>query len=66
MQSKVEICGVNTAKLPVLKSAETRRLLERAREGDNDARQELISGNLRLVLSVIQKFSGRGESMDDL
>ena len=66
MQSKVEICGVNTAKLPVLKSAETRKLLEQARQGDEAARQELINGNLRLVLSVIQKFSGRGESMDDL
>ena len=66
MQSKVEICGVNTAKLPVLKSAETRRLLQLAREGDENARQELINGNLRLVLSVIQKFTGRGESMDDL
>lgn len=66
MQSKVEICGVNTAKLPVLKSAETKRLLEKARQGDAAARQELINGNLRLVLSVIQKFSGRGESMDDL
>ena len=66
MQSKVEICGVNTAKLPVLKSAETKRLLQLAREGDDKARQELINGNLRLVLSVIQKFTGRGESMDDL
>ena len=64
--NKVEICGVNTAKLPVLKSAETRKLLEQARKGDEAARQELINGNLRLVLSVIQKFSGRGESMDDL
>ena len=66
IQGKVEICGVNTARLPVLKSAETRALLERARGGDKTAREELISGNLRLVLSVIQKFSGRGESMDDL
>ena len=66
MQSKVEICGVDTAKLPVLKSAQTRKLLEQARQGDDLARQELINGNLRLVLSVIQKFSGRGESMDDL
>lgn len=66
MQSKVEICGVNTAKLPVLKAADTRRLLEKARQGDDNARQELINGNLRLVLSVIQKFAGRGESMDDL
>ena len=66
MQGKVEICGVNTAKLPVLKAAEMRALLEKARSGDTDARQALIAGNLRLVLSVIQKFSGRGESMDDL
>ena len=66
MQGKVEICGVNTAKLPVLKAAETRALLEKARSGDREARQALIAGNLRLVLSVIQKFSGRGESMDDL
>ena len=61
MQGKVEICGVNTAKLPVLKAAETRELLEKARAGDKEARQAL-----RLVLSVIQKFTGRGESMDDL
>ena len=66
MQGKVEICGVNTAKLPVLKAAETRTLLEKARGGDCEARQALIAGNLRLVLSVIQKFTGRGESMDDL
>ena len=66
MQGKVEICGVNTAQLPVLKSAETRRLLERARAGDRAAREQLISGNLRLVLSVVQKFANRGESMDDL
>ena len=66
MQGKVEICGVNTAKLPVLKAAETRALLERARAGDRGAREKLIAGNLRLVLSVIQKFTGRGESMDDL
>ena len=61
-----EICGVNTAQLPVLKSAETRALLEQARAGDKAAREKLISGNLRLVLSVVQKFAGRGESMDDL
>ena len=66
MQGKVEICGVNTAALPVLKAAETRALLERAREGDGSAREKLISGNLRLVLSVVQRFAGRGESMDDL
>ena len=66
MPGKVEICGVNTAQLPVLKSAETRSLLEKARGGDKGAREALISGNLRLVLSVVQKFAGRGESMDDL
>lgn len=66
MQGKVEICGVNTAKLPVLKNAQTLELLRRAQNGDSRARDELISGNLRLVLSVIQKFAGRGESMDDL
>lgn len=66
MQGKVEICGVNTARLPVLKGAETRALLEKAHAGDQSAREELISGNLRLVLSVVQKFAGRGESMDDL
>ena len=61
MQGKVEICGVNTAKLPVLKNARTLELIGRAQSGDRAARDELISGNLRLVLSVIQKFSGRGE-----
>ncbi len=66
MQQKVEICGVNTANLPVLKGKETRKLLEKARGGDEDARQQLIQGNLRLVLSVVQKFAGRGECMDDL
>lgn len=66
MQAKVEICGVNTAKLPVLKAAETRTLMERAQAGDKEAREQLIAGNLRLVLSVVQKFAGRGESMDDL
>ena len=66
MQGKVEICGVNTAKLKVLKNEETMELLRRAREGDEQAREELICGNLRLVLSVIQKFIGRGENADDL
>ena len=66
IQGKVEICGVNTAELPVLKSAQTRELLEKARSGDRAAREKLIAGNLRLVLSVVQKFAGRGESMDDL
>ena len=66
MQGKVEIAGVNTAKLKVLKSSETMELLRRSKAGDTQARQELIEGNLRLVLSVIQRFAGRGESVDDL
>ena len=66
MQSKVEICGVNTAKLKVLKNSETIALLKRTKEGDMEARQTLIEGNLRLVLSVIQKFTSRGENADDL
>lgn len=66
MLNKVELCGVNTAKLRVLKSNETRELLLRAKEGDMSAREELIAGNLRLVLSVIQRFSSRGENADDL
>ena len=57
---------MNTATLPVLKSAETRALLEKSRAGDKAAREQLISGNLRLVLSVVQRFANRGESMDDL
>ena len=66
MQGKVEIAGVNTAKLKVLKSEETMELLRRAKDGDEEARSQLIEGNLRLVLSVIQRFNGRGESVDDL
>ena len=66
MQGKVEICGVNTSKLKVLSQKEMEQLLRRSRGGDEAARQELIEGNLRLVLSVIQRFSGRGESADDL
>ncbi len=66
MQGKVEICGVNTAKLKVLKNEETAELLKRTKQGDMKAREELIAGNLRLVLSVIQKFTNRGESVDDL
>ena len=66
MQGKVEICGVNTSKLKVLKNEETVALLKRTKEGDTAAREELIAGNLRLVLSVIQKFAGRGENVDDL
>ena len=64
--NKVEICGVNTSKLKVLKEAEKRALLERVRDGDMQAREELISGNLKLVLSVLQRFSSRDENMDDL
>ena len=63
---KVEICGVNTSKLPVLKESDKNRLLKRVREGSKSARNELIEGNLRLVLSVVQKFSNRGENPDDL
>ncbi|MGI6029837.1 MAG: RNA polymerase sporulation sigma factor SigG [Candidatus Heteroscillospira sp.] len=66
MHGKVEICGVNTASLKVLKAAETRQLLIQAKAGSSIARDKLIAGNLRLVLSVIQRFSGRGENMDDL
>ena len=66
MQGKVEIAGVNTAKLKVLKNEETMELLRRSKEGDKEARQQLIEGNLRLVLSVIQRFSSRGENPDDL
>ena len=66
MQSKVEICGVNTAKLKVLKNEETIELLKRTKQGDMEAREQLIAGNLRLVLSVIQRFSNRGENVDDL
>lgn len=66
MQGKVEICGVNTSQLPVLKSEETEELLRRAGQGDKAAREQLIQGNLRLVLSVIQRFSRRGENVDDL
>lgn len=66
MQGKVEICGVNTSKLPTLTGKETRELLEKAREGDKQAREKLIAGNLRLVLSVVQRFGSRGEAADDL
>lgn len=66
MQGKVEICGVNTARLKTLKNDEMNRLLKLSQQGDEQARQQLIEGNLRLVLSVIQKFMGRGENPDDL
>ena len=66
MLGKVEICGVNTAKLPSLSAQETDELLRRVKEGDQSARERLVEGNLRLVLSVIQRFSNRGENADDL
>ncbi len=66
MMYKVEICGVDTGSLKVLKHDETRELLLRTKQGDKQAREKLIAGNLRLVLSVIQKFSRRGENLDDL
>ena len=64
--NKVEICGVNTSKLPVLSGKEKEELLIKIKQGDEDARNKFIVGNLRLVLSVIQKFGGRGENADDL
>jgi len=64
--NKVEICGVNTSKLPVLSASEMRELFEAMRRGDSSARTKLINGNLRLVLSVIQRFTNRGEYVDDL
>ena len=64
--NKVEICGVNTSQLPVLKESEKKELMLAARQGDLKARQRMIQGNLRLVLSVVQRFAGRGECMDDL
>lgn len=64
--NKVEICGVNTSTLKVLSDEEKRSLLLRTKEGDEGARQELIYGNLRLVLSIIQRFTGRRENLDDL
>ena len=66
MLGKVEICGVNTSKLPTLTAAETDALLRRAKDGDKAAREKLVEGNLRLVLSVLQRFAGRGENADDL
>lgn len=64
--NKVEICGVNTAKLKVLKESEKMDLLARMKQGDARAREELVNGNLRLVLSVVQRFTNRGENLDDL
>ena len=65
-KNKVSICGVDTSKLPLLKEKEKEALLVKVKEGNASAREELIKGNLRLVLSVIQRFSGRGENLDDL
>lgn len=59
MINKVEICGVNTAKLPVLSNGEKNELLKKIKNGDTEAREEFINGNLRLVLSVVQRFGGR-------
>lgn len=66
MINKVEICGVNTSKLPTLSNEEKKELLEKIKNGDTEAREKFIQGNLRLVLSVVQRFSGRNESADDL
>lgn len=63
---KVEICGVNTSKLPVLTSKEKEELFVKIKEGDSNAREKFIQGNLRLVLSIVQRFGGRGENLDDL
>lgn len=66
MIRKVEICGVDTSKLPVLSSEEKNELLNKIKNGDEKARDIFINGNLRLVLSVIKRFYGRGENVDDL
>jgi len=66
MINKVEICGVNTAKLPVLKNEEMRELFARMQAGDKQARQTILNGNLRLVLSVVKRFNNRSENLDDL
>ena len=66
MYNKVELCGVNTAQLPVLSESEKRQLLLQANAGDAGARERMVEGNLRLVLSVVQRFAQRGENLDDL
>ena len=66
MFNKVEICGVNTSKLPLLSNEEKKELLIKIKNGDKEARTKFIQGNLRLVLSIIQRFYGRGEKADDL
>ena len=64
--NKVELCGINTSALPTLKNDEMREMLKKIKQGDRQTRQAFIQGNLRLVLSVIQRFQGRGDSVDDL
>lgn len=66
MINKVEICGVNTSKLPLLTQKEKEELFIKIKQGDEEARQKFINGNLRLILSVIKRFRGRGENVDDL
>ena len=66
MVNKVEISGVNTAKLPILSSEQKEELLKKIKKGDKEAREEFINGNLRLVLSIIKRFYARGENLDDL
>ena len=66
LNNKVEICGVDTSKLPVLKADEKKELFERVLAGDQKAREQYIYGNLRLVLSIIQRFNNRGEYVDDI
>ena len=63
---KVMLCGIDTSRLPVLSEEEKKELLLRMRHGDSEAREKLISGNLRLVLSIVQRFTSRGENPDDL
>ena len=64
--NKVEICGINTSELPVMKDVSMDEMIEKIRSGDTELREKFITGSLRLVLSVIQKFQNRGENMDDL
>ena len=66
MANKVEICGVNTSKLPVYKDEQMKAMMEKIKRGDMETREEFIKGNLRLVLSIIQRFGNRGENPDDL
>lgn len=66
MINKVEICGVTTSKLPVLSNEEKEELLKKIKNGDQEAREVFVKGNLKLVLSVIKNFYGRGENLDDL